>query len=222
MNDNLQQSTIMTMVPENIAGLQQELLTVIHGCHSKGWAQATSTNFSFRNPASAGETYTISKSGVDKGLFSVNDFMVIDSHGKAGEDYRQFKPSAETLLHTMLYSKLRCNAVLHTHSVAATVLSRRYRQQKEVSISGLEILKGLKGVTTHETTVTIPVFDNSQDMTALSELIGNANPASMYGFLLAGHGLYTWGETIPEAKRHLETLEFLFECVNALDLYIHD
>ena len=36
---------------------------------------------------------------------------------------------------------------------------------------------------------------------------------NIYGFLLAGHGLYTWGKTIAEAKRHIEVLEFLFEVV---------
>jgi ribulose-5-phosphate 4-epimerase/fuculose-1-phosphate aldolase len=34
----------------------------------------------------------------------------------------------------------------------------------------------------------------------------------MKGFLLAGHGLYTWGKNIAEAKRHIEVFEFLFEC----------
>jgi methylthioribulose-1-phosphate dehydratase len=29
--------------------------------------------------------------------------------------------------------------------------------------------------------------------------------------LLARHGLYTWGQSVAEARRHLEALEFLFE-----------
>jgi len=29
--------------------------------------------------------------------------------------------------------------------------------------------------------------------------------------LVAGHGLYTWGQDLAEARRHLEVLEFLFE-----------
>jgi len=28
---------------------------------------------------------------------------------------------------------------------------------------------------------------------------------------LSQHGLYTWGESVAEARRHLEALEFLFE-----------
>jgi len=33
-----------------------------------------------------------------------------------------------------------------------------------------------------------------------------------YGFLLRGHGLTCWGRDVAEARRHLEGLEFLFEC----------
>jgi methylthioribulose-1-phosphate dehydratase len=37
--------------------------------------------------------------------------------------------------------------------------------------------------------------------------------ADAHGFLLGGHGLYTWGENLPQAKRHLEIFEFLLEAV---------
>jgi methylthioribulose-1-phosphate dehydratase len=30
---------------------------------------------------------------------------------------------------------------------------------------------------------------------------------------MAGHGLYTWGKDVPEARRHIEVLEFLLEVV---------
>ncbi len=32
-----------------------------------------------------------------------------------------------------------------------------------------------------------------------------------HGVLLSRHGLYTWGNSVAEARRHLEALEFLFE-----------
>ena len=37
-----------------------------------------------------------------------------------------------------------------------------------------------------------------------------AVPAS-HGLLLRGHGLYTWGASLAEAQRHVETLEFVLE-----------
>jgi methylthioribulose-1-phosphate dehydratase len=36
---------------------------------------------------------------------------------------------------------------------------------------------------------------------------------AVHGFLLREHGLYTWGATVQEAKRHVEILEFLLEAV---------
>jgi methylthioribulose-1-phosphate dehydratase len=35
-----------------------------------------------------------------------------------------------------------------------------------------------------------------------------------HGFLLSGHGLYTWGSSLEEARRHIEIYEFLFEVVH--------
>jgi methylthioribulose-1-phosphate dehydratase len=83
-----------------------------------------------------------------------------------------------------------------------------------VAIAGLEMLKGLEGITTHTATVEIPILPNSQDMSEVSQtlrvLLQQSNP-SPYGILLEGHGLYTWGKTLFQARRHLEILEFLFE-----------
>ena len=82
------------------------------------------------------------------------------------------------------------------------------------------MLKGLEGITTHDTAIDVPVFQNSQDMVELSDSIrkvlisaeGSQSEASPHhGFLLSGHGLYTWGRTLAEARRHIEIFEFLFE-----------
>jgi methylthioribulose-1-phosphate dehydratase len=34
-----------------------------------------------------------------------------------------------------------------------------------------------------------------------------------HGFLIRGCGLYTWGRDLDEARRHVESFEFLFEVV---------
>jgi methylthioribulose-1-phosphate dehydratase len=74
------------------------------------------------------------------------------------------------------------------------------------------MLKGLEGVKTHEHREWIPVFRNDQDIPALAGKVEaelDRDPAS-HGFLLAGHGLYTWGEDLAQARRHIEIFEFLF------------
>jgi len=196
--------------------LKQDLLAVIHWFHAKGWAPATSTNYSFRNPKPGNNTYTISRSGVDKGLFQIADFMEVDASGKALEDFKSIKPSAETLLHTMLYAeKPAVQAILHTHSVVNTACSWIHRTNKSLTLEGFELLKGIAGITTHEASIQLPIFENSQDMQALSAEIreGMAKCPGVPGFLLAGHGLYAWGSSLAEAKRHIEVFEFLMECL---------
>jgi methylthioribulose-1-phosphate dehydratase len=34
----------------------------------------------------------------------------------------------------------------------------------------------------------------------------------LYGYLIEGHGLYTWGRDMAEAERHVEAFEFLLAC----------
>ena len=84
------------------------------------------------------------------------------------------------------------------------------------------MLKGLDGIGTHDTAEEVPIFANAQDMTALAERVRArflaadwSNPARppFHGFLLSGHGLYTWGRDVAEARRHIEIHEFLFEVV---------
>ena len=188
-----------------------ELVECIHFLHAKGYAPATSSNYSFRLPGEEG--FYISASGIDKGIFTKNHLMKVDSQGRALADER--KPSAETLLHVMIYQQLpEAACVLHTHSVHNTVLSTLHATEGTLRLQGFEVLKGLSGIRTHDTQVDLPIFANSQDMSDLSAEITDywqRNP-SIQGFLLAGHGLYTWGETIAEAKRQVEVFEFLFEC----------
>jgi methylthioribulose-1-phosphate dehydratase len=123
--------------------------------------------------------------------------------------------SAETPLHLARYrSDPAIGAIVHVHTVAATVLSRADLAAGRVRFSGFEMQKALAGVATHEAVVDLPVFANDQDTVALAarieaRLTGAAPPP---GYLLAGHGLYAWGATMTDARRHLEGWEFLLAC----------
>lgn len=151
----------------------------------------------------------MSPSGVDKGLIEPEDFLVVDEEGHKLKG--QGQPSAETLLHTMIASTLGAAVIVHTHSIWNNLCS--YEKGHNYILSGFEMLKGLSGVTSHEHDELVPIFDNSQDIAALSEDVKSVleGPETYHAILLKGHGLYTWGASIMEAKRHLEVLEFLFE-----------
>jgi methylthioribulose-1-phosphate dehydratase len=209
------------MVVENIleAILDTEkaatLAALVRAWNAKGWSPATSTNYSFRNDS---QYIAISKSGIDKAVFSADDFLLLDleSEALAAGYPSQTRSSAETGLHSILY-KLNPNieAVVHTHSVYNTILSDAYLSagRDSLSLCNYELIKAL-GCSTHEISLDLPIFANTQDIAQLAKDFKNRYVAApeMKGYLIAGHGLYTWGTSISEAKRHLEALEFLLEC----------
>ena len=179
--------------------------------YRRGWVLGTSGNFSAlssREPLNI----CITASGNEKGKLGENHFLEINKNAEVinGEG----KPSAETLLHLAIYNlKSSANSILHTHSVWGTILSDKLYTNGAIEIEGYEMLKGLKGVKTHEHREILPIIENSQDYIALSHVIENVireNP-NAHGIYLRRHGLYTWGDSIAEAKRHIEIFEFLFE-----------
>jgi methylthioribulose-1-phosphate dehydratase len=187
------------------------LVEIGHDVYGRGWLPATSGNLSCRIDA---ETIAITVSGRHKGRISIADIMRVDLEGRALDPQR---PSAETLLHAQLYRYFpEVGAVLHTHSVNATVLSRIVGAA--LSLNDLELLKAFQGIDTHEIELALPVFANDQDMSRLSARVGRwlETAPALPGYLIAGHGLYSWGSSIEDAARHLEAFEFLFECELAM------
>jgi methylthioribulose-1-phosphate dehydratase len=178
--------------------------------YSRGWVFGTSGNFSAvidEDPLHL----AITSSGVDKSVLSPGNILQIDAEGKLlGEGGRS---SAETLLHLIVVKARRARAVLHTHSVWSTVLSELCAGDGGISITGFEMLKGLDGVQTHEHREWVPIIENTQQWDESRRHIEDVlrRHPDAHGFLIRGHGLYTWGRDVAEAKRHVEIFEFLFE-----------
>lgn len=184
---------------------QSELLDAIAWAASKGWAPATGGNFSARTP----QGYLITASGKDKTRIQEEDLLLCDPYGLVIDGLGL--PSAESDLHAALYRlDARIGCVLHTHSVASTVLSRRHPDG--IEFSGFEMQKALQGNKTHAATVRLPVVPNAQDMAELAASV-SADWPMPWGFLVAGHGLYALGDDIATCRRHLEAIEFLLACV---------
>lgn len=191
--------------------LKAQLVSVVHFLHAKGWAPATSSNYSFREQGE--RNFYISESGIDKGVFGEENFLHVTPEGAPIDDER--RPSAETALHSVIYQMYpEVHCVLHTHTVLNTILSEQFLAQGVLFLANYEILKGFEGIKTHEIQVKIPIFENTQNIPLLAravETYAQGNPA-MRAFFIAGHGMYTWGSTIADAKRHVEVVEFLLEC----------
>lgn len=248
----------------------EALCKVIHGIHLRGWCDGTGGNFSTvlcEDPLNV----LMAPSGVDKGSLQPDDLILVDGAGQVMSG--RGKASAETLLHLTIITNAKARAVLHTHSQAATLLSRltpikggatpqpstqettqadckgaseqsagiAMATQSPVATSqatsygtksllaevqdgctepsllgylcldDLEMLKGIEGVRSHTTSITLPIISNCQDMRKLSLAAQPSLANAPYGLLIAGHGLYAWGDSLQQARRHLEVLEFLLE-----------
>ncbi|MFK7736992.1 MAG: methylthioribulose 1-phosphate dehydratase [Pirellulaceae bacterium] len=184
-------------------------------CWERGWSRGTSSNYSVvvnRNPIQI----LVTASGKDKGNLAQDDFVLVDERGKPVVE-GQPKSSAETLLHCVAAESENVGAILHTHSIWSTVLSDRFAPQKGILLEGYEMLKGLSGVTTHEHSEWLPIYENTQDIPVLAEKIrqdmqSKTEPLK-HGYVIRRHGIYTWGQDLDEAFRQIEILEFLLECV---------
>lgn len=200
-----------------ISQISRQLIEIGHRFYARGWVMGTSGNLSAvvsQKPL----TLAITASSVHKGTLRPSEILLIDDQGnvrsktqkKAGTGQ---KSSAETRLHLEIVKRRGAGAVLHTHSVWSTILSDLHEADRGLAIAGYEMLKGLSGVDTHTHREWIPIVPNSQDMPRLAQTVGQVldESAGAHAFLLARHGLYTWGRTLAEAERHVEILEFLFE-----------
>ncbi|HTZ56376.1 MAG TPA: methylthioribulose 1-phosphate dehydratase [Candidatus Acidoferrum sp.] len=191
-------------VPPTIAA---DLAAIGRFVAARGWVPATSGNFSCRIDA---DHAAVTRSGIDKGNIRPQDVIAVPLFGDMPPGV-----SAETPLHVARYRRNPdVGAIVHVHTVAATVLSRADAKQGFVELYGFEMHKSLHRQTTHESTVRLPIFANDQDTGRLAERIEakiTADPP-VPGYLLAGHGIYAWGTTMVDAQRHLEGLEFLLQC----------
>jgi methylthioribulose-1-phosphate dehydratase len=180
---------------------------------ARNWVLGTSGNFSVvssRNPL----RLAITCSGVSKGDLSPDQILDIDEHLRVSGDTMR-TPSAEARLHVEIVRLRGAGAVLHTHSLWSTLLSDEHASAGGLAIEGYEMLKGLEGVATHEHREWIPILDNDQDMVRLGVRVRDIleQQPAVHAFLLHRHGMYTWGETLAQAVRHVEIVEFLLEAV---------
>jgi methylthioribulose-1-phosphate dehydratase len=176
---------------------------------ARGLAPATAGNYSVRL---ADGTVAVTVSGAHKGRLTEAEVMRVSPSGDA---LGPGKPSAETLLHCLIYAiDPAAGAVLHTHSVAGTLLSRALSGSTEIVLEGYELLK-IYSTGTHDTAVRLPLVDNSQDMAGLAGQLRPmlvAQSPLIPAFYIRSHGLYAWGPNLAAAEAVVEGTEFLLAC----------
>lgn len=176
-----------------------------------GWMRGTSGNLSLvleRDPL----TLAVTASGLDKSQLSATDVVLVDAHGAAVDPAETRPPSAEAGLHAHIARRTGAGAIFHVHAMDAVIAGARW--PGGVELRDLEMLKGL-GHRAHDETVVIPVIDNHQDMTVEAARFdevyvpATADVPEVPVLIVASHGIYAWGATHLDARRHLEIAEWL-------------
>jgi methylthioribulose-1-phosphate dehydratase len=192
--------------------LAARLAEVGRQAHARGWALGTSGNFSAVVQESP-LRLAITASGLDKAHLAPDGILEVDGGGRVVRG--RGRPSAETSLHLAIVRARGAGAVVHTHSLWSTLLSETHSRGGGVALDGYELLKGLAGIDTHNHREWLPIVENAEEWDREAgrvETLLRERP-DLHGFLIRGHGLYTWGRNLDEAERHLEVLEFLLEVV---------
>jgi len=195
------------------------LAELVRALNHTGHNPATSGNYSLRSQSRPGLAL-VSESGIDKSLFQEANLLLVDQNSGelvGGLKNSGRKSSDETALHLAVYRATRANCVLHSHLLESLLFAELFPGESLIELTGLELLKGFRGVRSHEARVVVPCFQNTQDIASLAreaEKVLLTQPC--YGILLRGHGLYVWGDSVREAKRHLEVFEYIFKYYTAL------
>lgn len=191
----------MKEIPEFAA----EFANCIRLLHLKGHSPATSTNYSFIDDL---KQLWVTRSGIDKSTCVETDFICIDRHGEPQAPFEHMRPSAETGIHCTIYDMFpNTRVILHSHDLYPVLLAQK---QNTLIFEGFELQKGFPSVTSHEGKIQIPVFPNSQDMDAFKSNLWKQKADLRYQvFMIEKHGFYTWGSSLFEAKRILETFSYL-------------
>ena len=184
-----------------------EILSAGRQMDRHGWVPATAGNLSSRLPDGR---IAITRSGGHKGFLTNESIIEVGPDGMPVN--AKDRPSAETLLHCQIYAaEPDTRAVLHGHSVAATVISL-IEPGPELVFTGYELLKVFAGQVSHEARLRLPVLENDQDIPRLCRAIAPIFPSMTMGYVIRGHGVYIWGVSMDQALARLEGLEFLLSC----------
>jgi len=201
---------------ESIPELICELCRQFYGL---GWVSGTGGGISIR----AAEGIYIAPSGVQKERLRPEDIYLLDAarlddaHVVCAPADPALKISECRPLFYNAYQLRGAGAVMHSHSLWAVLAARMFAPRGEPGefvCQGLEMQKGLRGVGCFDT-VRVPIIANTAREAELTSSMAAAMQAypGVDAVLVAGHGVYVWGETWAQAKTQAECYDYLFRAV---------
>ena len=192
-----------------MTNIRSELCKSARYFHQRGWMMGTAGNLSAKDD----DTFWITASGQSKGSLTEQQLIHMNMSGTVMTQNPGYKPSAETSIHVVAYNLFpTIQACLHVHMVEGNWVCDDHLQSNWIPLPHIEMLKGFgwKGGPAH-----ILVTDNHDHVPAIAqEMLYMFNqPQESFivpGFLIRGHGVTAWGESIEEARNRIELLSFIF------------
>ena len=154
-------------------------------------------------------------SGVAKERVAPEDLFELDEDFSLREAPRRasLKLSECAPLFEAIYRRFDAGAVIHTHSIAMVLATRRNPAGKTLEWERLEMIKGIRGAAYPERH-TVPIIENTPregDLLAALESALEQLPAHSHAVFVRNHGAYIWGADAMEATRHAEVYDWLCE-----------
>ncbi|WP_370875515.1 methylthioribulose 1-phosphate dehydratase [Bacillus horti] len=174
----------------------------------RDWFPGTSGNLSVRTKCDPLQ-FLVTASGKDKSKTTNEDFLLVNDQSQSCY-VTDLKPSAETSIHEAIYSKLGAGSVLHVHTIYNNLISDLYFEQNGVEFQHIELIKAFN-LWDEDAEIKVPIVHNYANIPKLTEEVLSVLDVRVPGVLIRNHGIYAWGKSIFEAKKHLEAFEFLFE-----------
>lgn len=187
--------------------------------YALGWASGTGGGISIRDEAGI----WMAPSGVQKERIAPEDVFLLDANSL--EEAQVLQAAANPALRISECTPLFFNAfrtrgagaVLHSHSIWAVLAARLCSpagKAGEFHCQGLEMQKGLRGLGCFDELV-VPIIANTAREAQLSDSMAEAMQRypDVDAVLVAGHGVYIWGETWVKAKTQAECYDYLFRAV---------
>ena len=183
--------------------------------YTLGWVTGTGGGLSIKHD----QRIYMAPSGVQKEYLTPAMIFELDLDGKvvAGPDADSgLRVSQCQPLFMHAYNIRGAGAVLHSHSMAAMLAT--LQSGSHFTVTHLEMLKGIKGVG-YQDVHSVPIIDNTPHESDLADslaaAIEQAEP-NCHAVLVRRHGVYVWGDTWVDAKRHVECYDYLFQAANEM------
>jgi L-ribulose-5-phosphate 4-epimerase len=148
----------------------------------------------------------IKPSGISYDEMTPEDMVVMDLQGNIIDS--RLNPSSDTPTHLFLYQVFPgIGSIVHTHSEWATSWAQACRDIPCLGTTHADHFHGPVPCTRLLTPEEIRGRYELETGRVIQERFSSINPDEVPGVLVAEHGPFTWGKTVPDAVRHAIILE---------------